>query len=124
MIPVRLMTKGMRERKAKEILDNGRDRAQDNPRTKVQLPPGVIGIEGWCAEGGIDTLLAPRTADQQRNISDHIEARREGLPPFVHVNNERWRHLPFIGGWIADHLHGKLIEQVHQSRVDDLSARF
>lgn len=113
----------MRRRETEKILENGRSYAQDHPRAKVELPAGVIGIEGWRTEGGIDTLLAPRTADQQRHISAHIEAVREGLPPSVHIQNEQLRRVLLFGGWIADHLNNRLMAVVHQSRVDDLSAR-
>lgn len=119
------MSEAARARHAEQLLEAGREHTAAQTHTELPpLDPTAVQLPGTKSPGGIDAMLAPRTADQQAAISAHLEARREDIVPAEHVRNEHWRRLPVVGGWIANLLHGRLLNRAQQRRITDRSTRY
>ena len=79
----------------------------------------TVSMPGTLSAGGIDSTLAPRTAEQQKRITTVLDAKRHGYPIEAHQRNERIRKVPVVGTWIATKLHGRMIRAVNYRRESD-----
>jgi hypothetical protein len=63
------------------------------------MPP--VRFPGTYSEGGIDSLLAPRTTNQQANFSNSLADMTGGLPRGTHNKVATLAKIPVAGQLIA-----------------------